>query len=426
MATKHGLLAEQKNKDALYKNILRVKKYVDDYTNDESSAIKTIIYNPLEKRAYDLINKEKTVILYGSAIFKGNVRAGDIDIMQLIPIDEQSTALQWIVKELTSDDGNNSEFFIGDIKCGIVSKFRSLLKYIGTYQDGKIIGYDYEACKYSFNLSSDFKDANLILPKKIITKIDFINYLKCYDLAHELITRRWTPEEIIEGYIIDDDGKQYTLKQACYESELTKLDMFNFLNSNYKEVTNSLFDTKKKYDPKIFEDQLTFNMLIQYFAKGKLMKSLKRLYALSRMQKNEDLTLLLHDFTQRSIAGAYNSIINELKVLIDIFERHGLTFLNDKSENASFRRRRLRQHLGNIEIMIQKLYNPYYEEYRDFLDNINDIDTMISRNKFTSKDIKEMVKSMNEIIDFFNEKIEVLCKEFIKENKINFEQYLKY
>jgi hypothetical protein len=426
MATKHGLLAEQKNKDELYKNILRVKKYQDDYTADEMGSIDVIIYNPLKKRLYNLINKEKTVILYGSAIFKGNVRAGDIDTMQLIPIDEQSTALQWIVQRLTSDDNNNSTFFIGDIKCGIVSKFRSLLKYIGTYQDGKIIGYDYDACKYSFNLSSDFKDANLILPKKIITKIDFINYLKCYDLAHELITRRWTPEEIIEGYIIDDDGKQYTLKQACYESELTKLDMFTFLNSNFKEITNSLFDTKKKYDPKIFEDQLTFNMLIQYFAKGKLMKSLKRLYALSRMQKNEDLTLLLHDFTQRSIAGAYNSIINELKVLIDIFERHGLTFLNDKSDNAPFRVRRLKQHLGNVEIMIQKLYNPYYEEYRDFLDYIDDIYTLISGREFTSKNIKKMVSLMNEIIDFFNEKIEILCKEFIKENKINFEQYLKY
>lgn len=426
MATKHGLLSEQQNKDALYKNILRVKKYKDDYTFDEASSIATIIYNPLEKGTENLINKEKTVILYGSAIFKGNVRAGDIDIMQLIPIDEQSLALQWIVKELTSDAGNNYEFFIGDIKCGIVSKFRSLLKYIGTYQNGKIIGYDYDACKYSFNLSPDFAKANLILPKKIITRIDFINYLKCYDLAHELITRRWTPEEITEGYIIDDDGKQYTLNQACYESELTKLDMFSFLNSNFKEITNSLFDTKKEYDPKIFEDQLTFNMLIQYFAKGKLMKSLKRLYALSRMQKNKELTLLLHDFTQRSIAGAYNSIINELKVLIDIFERHSLTFLNDKSDNASFRRRRLRQHLGNIEIMIQKLYNPYYEEYRDFLDYIDNIDTKISGNEFTSKDIKEMVKSMNKIIDFFNEKIEILCKEFIKENKINFEQYLKY
>ena len=107
MATKHGLLAEQKNKDELYKNILRVKKYVDDYTDDETVSIKTIIYNPLKKSSTDLINKEKTVILYGSAIFKGNVRAGDIDTMQLIPIDEQSTALQWIVEELTSSDNNN-------------------------------------------------------------------------------------------------------------------------------------------------------------------------------------------------------------------------------------------------------------------------------------------------------------------------------
>jgi hypothetical protein len=424
--TKHGLLSEQKNKKELYKNILRVKKFSDDYTNDEVDAIQNIIYNPFNKSSIDLINIEKNVILFGSSIYKGNIRAGDIDIIQISPIDKQSIILQWIVNKLILNNYNNSLYFIGDIKCGIVSKFKSLKKYIGTYQNGKIIDYNYEACKYSFNLSSDFKDANLILPQKIITKNDFINYLKCNNLAHELITRRWLPDQIIDGYIIEEDNSEYTLKQACYDSELTKIDMYNFLNSNFKEITNSLFDLKQFDDTKVFEDQLTFNMLIQYYAKDELLKSLKRLYALSRIKKNEQLTLLLHDFTQRSITGAYNTIINELKVLIDILERHGLTFLNDNSEESKTRVRRLRQHLGNIEIMIQKLYNPYYEEYRKLLDHIDDIDTEMSYNRFTSDNIKMMINLMNGIIQFFNEKINILCKEFIKENNINFEQYLKY
>lgn len=422
----HGLLAEQKNKKELYKNILRVKKYKDDYTTDEIQGINSIIYNPLDESSNTLINEKKKVILYGSAIFKGNVKAGDIDIMQLIPIDEHSKALQWIVNKFIKDSDYNYTFFIGDIKCGIVSKFRGLLKYIGTYENGKIIDYNYEACKYAFNLTDDFQNSGLVLPRKIESKNDFINYLKCYDLAHELITRRWQPEQIIDGYVVDDDGIEYTLSQACYESELTKLDMFSFLNSNFKEITNTIFDTKKVYDPKVFEDQLIFNMLIQYFAKGKLLKSLKRLYALVRMQKNREMTLLLHDFTQRSITGTYNSIINELKVLIDIFERHAQEFINDNSIEALNRKRRLRQHLGNIEIMIQKLYNPYYNKYRDFLDNINDIDDKIMQYEFTSGDIKIIVSLINKIIDFFNDKIEILSKEFIKENKINFENYLKF
>jgi hypothetical protein len=422
MAT-HGLLLEQKNKEELYKNILRVKKFKEDYTSDEVNAIQTIVYNPLNRKISDLINKEKSVILYGSAIFKGNVRAGDIDIMQLIPIDKHADALQWLIELFGSYEYNNSEYFIGDIKCGIVSKFRSLLKYIGTYENGKIVGYNYEACKYSFNLTDDFIKSGLILPKKIMSKNDFVNYLKCYDLAHELITRRWLPEQIIDGYVVDDDGTEYSLKQACQESELTKLDMFHFLNSNFKEVTNTLFDTKKEYNLKVFENQLIFNMLIQFFAKGKLLKSLKRLYALVRMQKNKNMTLLLHDFLQRSVVGSYNSIINELKVLVDIFERYG-TLFNDNPNDQ--RNRRLRQHLGNIEIMIQKLYNPYYKEYRDMLDYIDNIDTNILNNAFKSKDINTIIFSMNKIIDFFNEKIEIICKEFIKENKIDFNIYLKF
>lgn len=419
----HGLLSEQKNKKELYKNILRVKRYPEDYTSDESNGIKNITYNPQQLTAEELINKKKTLITYGSAIFKGNIEAGDIDLMQLIPIDKHVEALQSKIKQFDSDSGDNSLFFIGDIKCGIVSKFKSLKKYIGTYQNGKIVGYDYDACKYSFNLTPDFKNNNLVLPRKIASVVDFINYLKCYDLAHELITRRWLPEQIIDGYVVDDDGTEYSLKQACYDSELTKLDTFYFLNNNFKEITNTLFDTKKEYDAKVFENQLIFNMLIQYFAKGKLLKSIKRLYALVRIQKNEDMTLLLHDLLQRSIIGSYNTIINELKVLIDIFERHGLSFFNNPDIK---RNRRLRQHVGSIMIMIQKLYNPYYKEYNDMVDILDDVDTYIHEDKWTNQDINVMLSKMNKIIDFFNDKIEILCKEFIKNNGINFKNYLKF
>jgi len=419
----HGLLSEQKNKKELYKNILRVKRYPEDYTSDESNGIKNITYNPQQLDLDKLINEKKTLITYGSAIFKGNIEAGDIDLMQLIPIDKHAEALQSKIKQFDYDSGDNSLFFIGDIKCGVVSKFKSLKKYIGTYQNGKIVGYDYDACKYSFNLTPDFKNNNLVLPRKIASVVDFINYLKCYDLAHELITRRWLPEQIIDGYVVDDDGTEYSLKQACYDSELTKLDTFYFLNNNFKEITNTLFDTKKEYDAKVFENQLIFNMLIQYFAKGKLLKSIKRLYALVRIQKNEDMTLLLHDLLQRSIIGSYNTIINELKVLIDIFERHGLSFFNNPDIK---RNRRLRQHIGSIMIMIQKLYNPYYKEYNDMVDILDDVDTYIYEDKWTNQDINVMLSKMNKIIDFFNDKIEILCKEFIKNNGINFKNYLKF
>jgi hypothetical protein len=420
--SKHGILTEEKNKKELYKNVIRVKKYKDDYTSDELSAIKGIIYNPLKIASDELINEKKTVILYGSAIFKSNVRAGDIDVMQLIPLDQQATSLQWIIKKLEFNDDNLIEYFIGDIKCGIVSKFKSLLKYIGSYKKGKIVGYDYNACKYSFNLSNDFTERQLILPKQIKSLNDYINYLKCYDLAHELITRRWTPEDIKNGYVSNDDGTEYTLKQATYESELTKLDMFRFLNDNYKEITNSLFDDKKEYKKDVFEDELTFNMLIQYYAKGKLLKSIKRMYALKRMQKDEKMTLLLHDFTQRSIVGAYNSIINNLKVYIDIVERHGIKFNDNNHDRTIF----LRQHIGGIIVAVQKLYNPYYEYYRDIINMLDEVDDMIAENKWNEKFIFDQIKICNKTIDFFDEKIEIICKEFIKENKIDFSSYIKF
>jgi len=425
----HGLVSEvaDKEKIKLYKNVFRVKDFPTDYSLEEYNAIQSILYDPTELEIIKLYS-DGNLILYGSHLYRGNVLAGDIDCMQIIPLQNQAKALQWIYNKFLYDPQIqyplNSEMFLGDIKCGIVPKFKSLATYIGTYENGKIKGYNYEAVKYSFSLSTDLADNKLTIPKKIQSKADFIEYLKIYDLAHTLFTQRWKPEEIIQGYVLNEDGSKYTLNMAIYDSQLTKYDCYMYVNNTYIEITNTFMvesDQSKKKNTE-FQNGVKLNMLIQYYVKANKLKALKRLYALMRMNKNINMALLLHDFTQRSLVGKYNQIINDLKVFVFIMENYSSTFATDPNQT---RDDMLNTHMGSIVNLLNKMYNPYNKKLEEINDNIN---RYITRSKVLERGEPDAVKTALEyceqIIEYFSSLIDKDCSEFIKTNNINFQDYL--
>jgi hypothetical protein len=420
----HGLAVETKEKEQFIKNVFRKREFPSDYNADESSSIKRVIYNPQDLKTSKLINDEKKVILYGTSIFKGFPLAGDIDCMQIIPIQNQAKALRNVILKLISNQtDNNIRYFVGDIKCGLVSKFKGLSQYIGDYKNNKITGYNYNACKYAFNLSNDFKDNKLILPKKITNNKEFIEYLKCYDLAHELITRRWTVEDIVKGYQTNEDGTEYNLNEAVYDSQLTKLDLYYCGDIKIMECTNT-FMKNEKVNIDSFNDSLKLNMLIQYFVKDKKLKAIKRMLALTRINKEWDLCLLLHDFTQRSITGKYNEIVNNLKVLLFIFENYGSTFQLNKNEK---RDDHFITFTGMIQNLLQKIYQPYKKVYKNIIDGFDEklINPIVDKD-YSGDSLFSMINFIKGTINYFEIEIDYLTKKFIKDNNINFEKYLMF
>ena len=426
---KHGLVSEidEKEQIKLYKNVFRVKEFPTDYSLGEYEALEAITYDPTELGIIEL-HYQDNVILYGSHIYRGNVLAGDIDIMQIIPLKDQAKALQWVFNNFLYNPKLeyplNSEMFLGDIKCGIVPKFKGLASYIGTYDNGKIKGYNYDAVKYAFSLSTDLADNKLTIPRKIQSKADFIEYLKIYDLAHNLFTQRWKPEEIIQGYVLNEDGSKYTLNMAIYDSQLTKYDCYMFVNNTYVEITNTLMKESDQSKKKIneFQNGVKLNMLIQYFVKDNKLKALKRLYALMRMKKDIKMSLLLHDFTQRSLVGKYNQIINDLKVFMFIIENYSDGFATDPNET---RIDMFQTHMGTVVNLIIKMYNPYNKALEKINDDINDY---ISRSAVFVRGEPNAVKNAldycEKIIEYFSKLIDRDCTEFIKNNNINFQDYL--
>lgn len=425
--SKHGLVSETDEKEQikLYKNVFRVKEFTKDYSLQEVRAIENIVYNPTSLWVSELYKQGK-VVLYGSHVYRGNVLAGDIDVMEIIPLQEQAKALQWVFNNfLYNPELNfplNSEMFLGDIKCGIVPKFKGLASYIGTYDNGKIKGYNYNAVKYAFSLSTDLADNKLTIPRKIQSKEEFIEYLKIYDLAHSIFTQRWKPEEIIQGYVLNEDGSKYTLNTAIYDSQLTKYDCYVYVNNTYVEITNTFMKESDQKKSKEFQNGVKLNMLIQYFVKDNKLKALKRLYALVRMNKDIKMSLLLHDFTQRSLVGQYNQIINELKVFMFIIENHSDGFATDPSD---IRFDMLQTHIGSIVNYIIKMYNPYDKKLEIITEGIH---ANITKTKVIKRGEPDAVKKAlgycEEIIEYFSKIIDKDCTEFIKNNNINFQDYL--
>ena len=163
-------------------------------------------------------------------------------------------------------------------------------------------------------------------------------------------------------------------------------------------------------------------MLILYFVKDKKLKAIKRMLALTRINKEWDLCLLLHDFTQRSITGKYNEIVNNLKVLLFIFENYGSTFQLNKNEE---RDNHFKTFANMIQNLLQKIYQPYKKVYKNIIDGFDKkLINPIFDKDYSSDSLFSMINFIKGTINYFEIEIDYLTKKFIKDNNINFEKYL--
>ena len=179
-----------------------------------------------------------------------------------------------------------------------------------------------------------------------------------------------------------------------------------------------------------FDNGLILNMLIQYYVKDKKMKALKRLYAYTRMNKQIDITLKLHDFTQRSLAGKYNNIVSNLKVLNFIFENHWDEMISQTNKQVW---KNLLDNTTYITQFIQKLYDPYDKFLKSMVDEyyyevvafVVELYRDGNIKKYNVRTInKDMIKFQEKMIDYFEKKIDKMAAEFIKINKIDFQIFI--
>jgi hypothetical protein len=307
------------------------KQYPKDYNKTVIEAIKTITINN-----YDFL-------LFGSAVFKSLIYAGDIDINQHLPITKISTYMKDVIKKIIKKG-----YIIGDIKAGIKYQYSDLLKALGEIKNGVVVGYNsvlFKKLVENHNLQIDKIPDNYYLS---INK-----WIDLHEIIHNIITLRWTPRDILNGYVINDNIKYYLddVIKHCYNHGLNKIDMYFVLDNRIIEMTNVYEPEQKIFNIPDALKSIKINM-IKYLTPKFLNypKALKRAYTVARIEGNATLLNKIKNFLTSDIN--YIASLNvDINVILDILDSDN--YLNDIKNTVV-------KHLNNLIIRMSKLNMTYY------------------------------------------------------------------
>ncbi len=353
---------KERNLMEWHKKVCTKKEFPNDYSNELVEAINT------------LTTRNAPVKLYGTSIYKSLIYAGDVDVHQWVPVNSIASEMQEAVRRIQK----SNKYLIGDIKCGLDLKYLPLYNALGHIKNGIIIGFK----------PSVFKMYKIKIPKEITLE----SWIDLFNKVHELITLRWSSEDILNGYL-NLNGKTINLVDASKQTPLNKIDMYGFINGKYLEITN-VFVPDKNINASIYDLQINF--LVQYFS-GNYAKAIKRAYAIARIIGNKnDSTYIkqLYPFLV-SQTNLLSSCASDIDVLVVILSK-GISL--DRIKNKI---------ISSLNVVISKMGN-YYESNIEY--------------------IIEEIKHLFGIIDTENNDIFIKNLEKIEENikKIVNDEALKY
>lgn len=345
------------------------KKYPTDYNEITKEAIKTITISK-----YDFL-------LFGSAVFKSLIYAGDVDIRQSVPIEKISIYMKQIIKKIIKKG-----YIIGDIKAGIKPQLIGLLKNLGIIKNGVIVGY----CPELIKEIAEKNNIVLKIPYPYGLKLN--DWLNLYDQIHEIITIRWSPSEILKGYKIEDNIK-YVLKdivKSCYNVSLNKIDMYFMLDDRIIEITNVLEPEQKTFNIHVALYGIKLNMLKYLNAKTlNYPKALKRAYTIARITDNAVMLNRIVPYLTSPI-NYIASLLTDINVIVDILE---------SNTKLSTIESKVLAHLNNLIERFNLVYNlidaPYFIDSIKFIMSYsNEQDYFLEKLNIIKKELKNIVNEM--------------------------------
>ena len=369
----------------LKKFVCPKKIFPTDYPKDIIKAIK------------DITNKNYNIRLFGSNVFKNLIYAGDVDLDQSMPINKIEKTMKDIIKNLLKKN-----YIIGDIKVGIKNEFTDLYYLLGTVHNGVIIGYNPKKIMEIAKLYSIEELYNIPLNYGLTLN----KWLMVYDIIHNFLTLRWRPDDILNGYLIQDNNK-YLLKDCIYKNwdiSMCKIDSYFMYNNRLIEITNVLVP-----DIKIFNvDEALYNIkinLLTYLLPKKLniAKALKRAYTITRVSTD---ILNLNKIAPFLISPVnYTSSLNtDVGVLLDILSVNVIK----PYQNIII------MHLNNLLNKMNDFdlfdINKCIDLIKNAINNIND-EEYFNDNLKQCKDI--LLKHINELAKVYINKYEINLNNFI-------------
>ena len=264
----------------------------------------------------------KGVKLVGSASIRSQLYAGDYDATDTVKVSsvkEVVNGLKTVVKSLRTVP----DCYFGDIKCGEVPEWDCFLK-TAHVVNNKIV---------NFNSTQSKGIIDSLFAEKVISPAEAIEYNKLLDNATTPLgfleakksirvhILRWVPSEILNDSMTYR-GHTFTLEDAILSRGMIKVDAISNISDRFTEFSMIyeiiLNGSIVSFPPIPIDASLKEDIL--YYNKKNPFKALKRVYALSKLQRDpkdaEELVPILN-----SDLGRLYQIINDLKSLEDLLSR---------------------------------------------------------------------------------------------------------
>ncbi|KAF2377550.1 hypothetical protein BSN82_17830, partial [Acinetobacter baylyi] len=246
----------------------------------------------------------------------------DYDLGQKVhraSVDEMVRGLQSIIRNLLDTPG----ITIGDFKCGVKLDWY-VIPEIAHIKHGKIVGYDKNAAIRNVKalhevLTEQEKQEAISLLKKSDSVAGFLEAKQ--SIRPHLV--RWTPKEILRGYVTLRTGERYTLADGIQSPSMCKLDVVAYVDGSYTDfsIIYYFFCGNKQLNKADSDPVLDISQnLLYYYSQGNYFKALKRLYSLAKL--NTDTTLLgkLQPILNSDLGILYSVLgdLQTLQYLLDI------------------------------------------------------------------------------------------------------------
>lgn len=254
--------------------------------------------------------------LVGSSRQKNILYSGDFDCNETVLIRPNTAGIfQKHIKKIEK----HPHTYIMDFKAGIVPKFAVLSGELN--KEGKLVGFDKEQSKTIFSALKEFIPApeyaeGVALLDGINSGMDWMeakSFFK-YQFVH------WSVSEILAGKKTHY-GADVDLAESFEQNAPVKLDIVSLLyNNRFVELTCIYMMKKgKRFISPPGELENIENDALFYLESKNYYKYLKRVYSLSVIHENTDLSAKLEDFFNSKNGLLYVFAVS-LEVLIHMYE----------------------------------------------------------------------------------------------------------
>jgi hypothetical protein len=351
---------------------IKLKPYPYGYSPDTIDIINTITMSKGNKKQF---------LIQGSSSLSSQTYYGDYDLLERIDesifknvisfddyIDKVVKKFQQVVKTVLS----MKLVYISDIKCGEISDWNvSNVNQLKKLYSNKIITDD-----------------------ELETAINEFNCKICFRTRRFGIIR-WTPQDILNGYIILRNNTKYTLHDAIKnKTALTKMDVVAYVDNKFIEFSIIYRFTYKNNDISTAIENV-FHSFYQStemsYLEEKYFKVIKRLFSIARLERDNEQLARLNTVLNSDLGRIY-SVISDIDTIIYILEN--IKYIPEKRINTEIQE--FRKRLTNVYTLKKwvKLELP-------ILKHIHSIQFIKSRKDLIEK-LKKLKIILNHILNYYS------------------------